>query len=127
VNGVVIACVTGELHDFPARLVADALDLAGCDTRFLGADVPVTSLLDTIGKEQPDLVALSVTMTFNIPAARTAVADLRRATESKFPIVIGGNACAGRPALAAELGADTTARNARDVVTAVDQLLGARP
>ncbi|HEX6244999.1 MAG TPA: B12-binding domain-containing protein, partial [Polyangiales bacterium] len=35
---VVVACVEGEMHDFPSRLVADALDLAGFDVRYLGAN-----------------------------------------------------------------------------------------
>lgn len=64
---VVVACVDGELHDFPARLVADALDLEGFDVRFLGASVPVEALLAVLAKEQPDLLALSVTMSFNVP------------------------------------------------------------
>ncbi len=62
---VLVACVEGEQHDFPARLVADALDLAGYDIRFLGADVPTSSLLQVIEEEKPDLLALSITMPFH--------------------------------------------------------------
>ena len=58
---VVVACVPGEHHDFPARLLADALDVAGYDVRFLGADVPLDSLLRAVDMEKPDLLALSVT------------------------------------------------------------------
>ena len=48
---VVVACVEGELHDFPARLVADALDLSGFEVRYLGADVPLHSLLPLLASE----------------------------------------------------------------------------
>jgi methanogenic corrinoid protein MtbC1 len=52
---VVIAGVAGELHAFPARLVADALDLAGYTIHFPGADVPtreiaITRICDALGK-----------------------------------------------------------------------------
>ncbi|HTV24253.1 MAG TPA: B12-binding domain-containing protein, partial [Polyangiaceae bacterium] len=42
---VLVACVEGELHDFPSRLVADALDLAGFEVRYLGANTPTKHLL----------------------------------------------------------------------------------
>jgi methanogenic corrinoid protein MtbC1 len=121
---VVVACVNGELHDFPARLVSDALDLAGYETRFLGADVPTSSLLEVIAKEQPDLVALSVTMTFNVLSLKTAVEEIRRATAGQIRIVVGGHALVNRPNYATEIGANATARDARELVTAARQLLG---
>jgi methanogenic corrinoid protein MtbC1 len=74
---ILVAGVEGELHDFPARLVADALDLAGYEVRFLGASVPVDSLLSAIDAERPDLVAFSVTMTFHAPALRSTVRRVR--------------------------------------------------
>jgi MerR family transcriptional regulator, light-induced transcriptional regulator len=123
---VVVACVNGELHDFPARLAADALDLAGYDTRFLGADVPNKSLLSALAleRERPDLVALSVTMTFNMPALRIAVQDVRRAHGDSLPIIVGGNACGGQQNLAAELGANAYGSDARELVNAANQIFG---
>jgi MerR family transcriptional regulator, light-induced transcriptional regulator len=121
---VVVACVNGELHDFPARLVADALDLAGYDTRFLGADVPNKSLLSSIDRERPDLVALSVTMTFNMPALRAAIEEVRRATGAALPIIVGGNACADKAHLAAEVGADAYGCDARELVIAANNIFG---
>jgi len=121
---VVVACVNGELHDFPARLIADALDLAGYETRFLGADVPTASLLSVIEQEKPDLVALSVTMTFNAPALKAAVSEVRRANGGKVRILVGGHALVNRPDFATEIGADATARDARELVAAASRLLG---
>ena len=51
---VIVACVDGELHDFPARLVSDALDLAGFDVRYLGASVPADDIVALIAEERPD-------------------------------------------------------------------------
>lgn len=119
---VVVACVEGELHDFPARLVADALDLAGFEVRYLGASVPTDGLLATLEREKPDLLALSVTMTFNVPALRSAVVRVRG--KSSVPIAVGGHACAWMTELAADVGADATARDARELVAAACRLLG---
>ena len=41
---ILVACVEGETHELPARMVADLLDLAGYNVRFLGANVPTRSL-----------------------------------------------------------------------------------
>src|SRR6201992_2596481 len=69
---VLVACVPGEHHEFPARLLADALEVGGYDVRFLGADVPLDSLVHSIEVETPDVVALSMTMLFHLSALREA-------------------------------------------------------
>ena len=74
---IVITCVEGEQHDLPARLAADHLDLAGFEVRFLGANVPMESLLRTLSAHHPDLLALSCTMTFHLPSLRRTVEAVR--------------------------------------------------
>lgn len=120
---VVVACVEGELHDFPARLVADALDLAGYDTRFLGADVPTGSLLNVLEREQPDLLALSITMPFHATALRRQVQQVREHAE-KLPIAIGGHACAQLEPVTAEIGPEIVASSAADMVREANRLFG---
>jgi methanogenic corrinoid protein MtbC1 len=124
---VLVACVEGELHDFPARLVADALDLAGFEVRYLGGSVPTDSLLQMLDEERHDLLALSVTMTFNIMSLRAAVARVREHTGGSLPIAIGGNACAWATGLAAEVGADITGFDAQELVAAARKRLGVGP
>lgn len=122
---LVLACVTGELHDLPARLVADFLDLAGFDVRYLGADVPLDDLVRMIDAERPDLIGLSVTMSFNVPALRTAVARVRAAIDR--PIFIGGHATTWAPALADELGVFTAGATPAEVVATARRLVGLAP
>ena len=119
---VVVACVEGEQHDLPARLVADALDLAGFEVRFLGASVPLDHLLRLLLDERPDLLALSVTMAFNVPAVRAAVARVRAAFPG-LPVFVGGNACVWLRGLVQEL-AVSTGRDAREVVAAARAATG---
>ena len=121
---VVIACVEGELHDFPARLVADALDLAGYDTRFLGADVPTGSLINVLEQENPNLLALSITMPFHAAALRRQVKSVRDHTDGRLPIAVGGLACAQLRPITAEIGPEILAASAHEMVDAANRLFG---
>ena len=89
---VVIACVEGEQHDLPARLVADLLELHGFEMRFLGASIPHDHLVVVVRDERPALIGLSVTMSFNMDSLREAVSRLRVVTDA--PIFVGGHALA---------------------------------
>jgi methanogenic corrinoid protein MtbC1 len=124
---ITVSCVEGELHDFPARLVADALDLAGFDVRYLGANVPTSSLVDMMCREPPDLLALSVTMGFNAPALRLAVQQVRAWVPAPCPIITGGAACAWIKGLGPELRIAGTASTALEAVRLAQQLLGVKP
>jgi methanogenic corrinoid protein MtbC1 len=121
---LLLACVAGELHDLPARLVADFLDLAGFDVRYLGADVPHDDLVRMVLAEQPDLIGLSVTMSFNVPALRTAVARVNAVIDR--PTLIGGHAIRWSPGLAGELAVAAVAAPAEVVATA-RRLVGLAP
>ncbi len=123
---VLLACVEGELHDFPARLAADVLELAGFDVCFLGANVPTDHLLTMIEAEQPDLLCLSVTIVHHLDALRTAVAGVRAAATARghtLPIVVGGNAVRWTPGVVAEVGADGTGDDAVDLVRVARRLV----
>jgi methanogenic corrinoid protein MtbC1 len=123
---VTVACVQGELHDFPARLVADTLDLSGFDVHYLGASVPTDSLLGLLLRQPPDLLALSTTMAFNVPALRSAVERIRNQAGGSLPILIGGGACDWVGGLERELPVDGVARSALEAVSVAAALLGVR-
>jgi methanogenic corrinoid protein MtbC1 len=127
---IVVACVEGELHDFPARLVADELDLAGYDVRYLGASVPTDHLLTFLATDRPDLLVLSATMAFHADAVRTAVRRLRAAEVNaghrRLPIALGGQLCQWLPTLAGELDVDVSGGDAMALVARADGLLGVR-
>jgi methanogenic corrinoid protein MtbC1 len=119
---LVLACVEGELHDLPARMVADFLELEGFDVRYLGADVPHDDLIALVGAERPDLIGLSVTMSFNVPSLRTAVARVRQVTER--PIFIGGHATQWAAGLAGELAVASAGTTPAEVVATARRLVG---
>ena len=119
---IVIACVEGELHDLPARLVSDLLELEGFEVRFLGANVPHAHLADMIREERPDLIGLSVTMSFNARALGEAVSRVR--VVSTAPILVGGHAIAWSPTLCKELDVHATGTDPDEVLATVRALTG---
>lgn len=128
-HSVLVACVEGEQHEFPARLAADALDLAGYDVRYLGADVPTESALEMVSRQEPDAVVLSFALAAHLGAAVEAVAGARRLGEAfarrPFVAVGGGGVIddeAQRRLRAA--GADLVGGSAAELVAAADEALG---
>lgn len=120
---IMVACVEGEYHEFPARLVADFLDLGGFDVLYLGANVPTEHLVAMVRDTHPDLLALSVTMSFNVGALREAIRRIHAALPS-LPILIGGHALAWEPGLADEAGVTSCEPDASCVVDAAKRLTG---
>ena len=123
-NGIVVAvvCVEGELHDFPARLVADYLDHAGFTVRYFGANVPTDETLMMLKSDPPRLLALSTTMSFNVAALRDTIRRVRAEIGATLPILIGGHALQWSPDLALELGVETAPSSPDELIEVVRQL-----
>ena len=120
---IVVACVEGELHDLPARLVADYLEMDGFTVRYLGANVPTESLCAALVEAPPDLLALSVTMSFNVAGLRAAVAAVRQRLPG-LKIAAGGHALAWAPELADQLGVIVVVGGPGAIVAALAQQMG---
>jgi MerR family transcriptional regulator, light-induced transcriptional regulator len=87
---VLIACVESELHDLGARMVSDAFEMHGYDVIYLGANVPTDTLVDTILDVKPDVVGLSVTMSFNVTAMYEVVRRVRDSAGDDIAFLGGG-------------------------------------
>jgi methanogenic corrinoid protein MtbC1 len=112
---VVVACVPGELHDFPARMVADELEIAGFDVTFLGTDVAEPVLVERLVAIKPRLLALSVTMFFNCDALRRTMAAVRAACPG-LAIAVGGGGLRECLDPATDFGADVSSASPQDLV-----------
>lgn len=118
---VMVVCVEGEHHEFPARLLADFLDVAGFAVKYYGADLPLEHLLSTIEKDRPDVLALSATMSFNIPSLRKTVLQVR-SVHPHLPIVVGGHALNWSPDLPKELGVEACNAAPETVIATIKRL-----
>lgn len=121
---VLIACVPGETHDMGPRIVADFFEMAGFEVRYLGADVPVQAIVQEAKNSRPDIVALSATMTYNLPAFRDTVTRLRAELGDGVRIAAGGQAFLLTPELLEELEIPIRATDARELVEQSRRSLG---
>jgi MerR family transcriptional regulator, light-induced transcriptional regulator len=120
---VMVSCVEGELHELGARMASDFLEMAGFEVRFLGANVPTSHLVRMVREQTPDLLALSVSMTYHLPALRTAL-DQVRAVAPRLPLAVGGQAFTWVPGLERELGVSFHGKDARELVASACRTLG---
>lgn len=114
---VTVACVDGEWHALPARLLAETLRLRGWQVDFLGAQVPTPHLIAHLHQRGPDAVALSCSVPTGLPTAHAAITACQAAGVA---VLVGGAAFGADGRYAAQLGADAWAPNAR----AAAELLG---
>lgn len=110
---VLVACIEGERHEIGARMVADLLALDGWRELFFGSDTPTDALAGKARELCAPVIALSVTLSQNLPRARRCVAALREASPASR--ILMGGAGISREA-AATLGADSYANSASQAV-----------
>lgn len=108
---VVVACVEGDWHSLPARMIAEVLDNEGWSVRFLGASHPTSALVDHARRHRPHAVLLGCAVPMALPALLTAVTVLH---ELDITVVVGGRALGRNPDRALAVGADGWAGNATD-------------
>jgi methanogenic corrinoid protein MtbC1 len=87
----VVTCTANEYHQLGGKMVADIFELNGWRGYFLGANTPPRDLLDLIRDKQPDAVALSLTVYFNLETLLQTAAAIR-AEFPAVPILVGGQA-----------------------------------
>ncbi|MEU9028650.1 cobalamin-dependent protein [Streptomyces sp. NPDC048383] len=107
---VLVACVDGEWHGLPARLVTEVLRLRGWHVDYLGAHVPTPHLIAHIHRTGPDVVALSSSIPTRLPTAHATITACQAAGT---PVLVGGAAFGPDGRYARLLGADAWAPDAR--------------
>ncbi|GHE97159.1 cobalamin B12-binding domain-containing protein [Streptomyces fumanus] len=113
---ITVACVDGEWHALPARLVAEVLKLRGWRVDYLGAQVPAPHLISHLHTTKADAVALSSSIATRLPAAHAAITACQAIG---VPVLVGGAAFGPDGRYARLLGAQAWATDAR---TAADRL-----
>ncbi len=118
---ITVACVDGEWHALPARLLAETLRLRGWRVDFLGAQVPTLHLIEHLHTTGPDAVALSSSIPTRLPTAHATITACQAAG---VPVLAGGAAFGSDGRFARLLGADVWAPDAR---AAADRLAHEMP
>lgn len=119
----VVTASLNEFHELGAWMISDSLEQDGWDVRYLGANMPREDLVTFIKSFTPDLLALSVTMPFNINHAREVITQIRGDNELKdMKIITGGRVFNETPELWRSTGADGFGRNLEEAVALAARL-----
>ncbi|KRD19920.1 MULTISPECIES: cobalamin B12-binding domain-containing protein [unclassified Streptomyces] len=113
---ITVACVDGEWHFLPARLLAEVLVRRGWRVDFLGAHTPTPHLVAHVHRANPVAVLLSASIPTHLPAAHKAVTAVQ---SLGVPVMVGGAAFGPDGRYARLVQADGWAPDAR---TAADRL-----
>lgn len=119
---VIIATVSGDLHDIGKNLVAMMMESAGFEVIDLGVDVPVETIIDCY-LDNPDtkIICLSALLTTTMPSLRETVEALSREKfRDKVKIMVGGAPITQK--FADEIGADGYSEDAASAAALARQL-----
>lgn len=120
---LVAACVAGDLHEIGVRMVADLFELAGWTTYYLGASTPVPSVVQMVNERKADVLAVSTTMAYHLPAVEALIEAVRNTPACReVKILVGGYPFNVAPDLWQKLGADAFARTAQEAIALAGEL-----
>ncbi|MGW0984129.1 cobalamin B12-binding domain-containing protein [Streptomyces xiamenensis] len=114
---VAVACVDGDWHVLPTRILAEVLRHRGYPVDFLGAQVPTSRLIAHLHRTAPAALALSSSLPTHLPGAHTAISAAQAAG---VPVLAGGAAFGADGRYARLLGADGWAPDARGATAVLD-------
>ncbi|APR82704.1 Hypothetical protein A7982_08053 [Minicystis rosea] len=121
------ACAGGNLHEIGARFVSDFFEMAGWDTRYLGASTPADHLVREVVAWKVDVLAVSATLVSHVRAAREIVEAVHAHPACRnVAVVLGGYPFRVVRDLALRMGADGSASDAEGAVELAKGLLAAR-
>jgi MerR family transcriptional regulator, light-induced transcriptional regulator len=119
---LVAACIGAELHEIGVRMVADFFEMEGWDTYYIGAGISNNQILSALEQRQPEILALSATMTYHVPRVREIISIIREAYPTASPrIMVGGLPFNTSPDLWRSVGADVWAADAEMAVREAQQ------
>ncbi|MBF0573921.1 MAG: cobalamin-dependent protein [Desulfamplus sp.] len=124
IGRAIVTASPNEFHEIGAWMIADTLEQEGWDVRYLGANMPKEDLILFVKSFIPDLLAISVTMPFNITYVKEAIAKIRDDDELKnIKIIVGGRVFNETPKLWQATGADGFAANLEDAKNLAKKLI----
>lgn len=120
----VLVCSTqDEAHALGARMVGETFAAADWSVQYLGASTPIDAVASAAREREVDVLALSTTMSHNLPTAEETIAAVRAAAPH-VKVVVGGQAYADDPQRAEQVGADLYVESLHDMIEVVEAAIG---
>ena len=88
---IVLACTENEEHQVGIKMISDIFEMQGWETFFLGAGIPTIELKSFIRRNNPDLLAISLTVFYNFKSLLKMIEEIRNDFPS-LKIIVGGQA-----------------------------------
>ncbi len=87
----IVTASPNEYHEIGAWMVSDVLRLDGWNVRYLGANTPPVDLLVMAKTFNPDIIAISVTMPFNLDHTSDIIGKIKGKMElESTKVIVGG-------------------------------------
>ncbi len=119
----VMGTVQGDLHDIGKNLVCMMMEGAGFEIIDLGTDVAPEAFVETVKKEQPDIVGMSALLTTTMRSMDRTIQALEEAgVRESVKVMVGGAPVTSD--FATQIGADGYASNAPAAADLAKQFVG---
>lgn len=122
-KSLLATCVSGELHEMGIRMICDYLECYGWNTYFLGSNMPNHGILQMARDKNPHVIAISCTMTYQIPKVVDLISMLRK-NGLDTPMLVGGYPFNLDPDLWKTTGADGCASSFDEIHSLVETVTG---
>jgi len=94
---VVLATLSGDIHDLGKNILATLLRAHGFEVYDLGVDVPPATLVDKVKETTPDFVGFSALVTTTFDSMKKATDMLEEAgLRSQLRVMVGGGVTTGK-------------------------------
>lgn len=124
---IIVSCIQGELHEIGARMVADIFEMEGWNSYYFGANTPIDSVIGSINTYNPQVLAISTTMTFNLSSVSAMIEKVKSETAlENLRILVGGYPFLISDNLWQNIGADGFAPDAISAVKLAEKLISTR-
>ena len=119
---VIIATVSGDLHDIGKNIVKAMLEVNGFEVQDLGVDVDPFAIMKAAKEFNANIIALSALMLPSLPYVRDVIEFVQsdQETKNRFKVIVGGGPVT--KAWAAEAQADGYGDDAIEAVSIAEAL-----
>lgn len=122
---IAMGTVKGDLHDIGKNLVTMMMEGAGFKIIDLGVDVKIEDLIDTVKKEEVEVLGLSALLTTTMPEMQNVIEALEEAgLRNQVKVIVGGAPI--DQGFADKIGADGFGADAVEAVQLARDLIAAK-
>lgn len=120
-----VACsVSGDMHEMGIRMLSDLFEMDGWDTYYMGANMPEANIISALAEQNPQLLAISVTMPFHITKVQSLIKKIRNNSSlDNVKIMVGGYPFTLVQDLWRKVGADASATDAKEAIKIANKMI----